>query len=160
MASGRSSDKCKTMRIGRSKVEKHEYTFKADLKPMEETIAEKDVGVTIDNKLSFDKHITEKGRDRPWNFNIHFSDQACNRCIFFCKSSQSLVLYISLKIFVSSTYKYGSLANSMASGRSFIYVNHTYMLTTQRFLKKYIKLETVKTYRKICIYCMPGQKNG
>ena len=34
--------------------------FKADLKPMEETIAEKDVGVTIDNKLSFDKHITEK----------------------------------------------------------------------------------------------------
>jgi hypothetical protein len=27
---------------------------------MEETIAEKDVGVTIDNKLSFDKHITEK----------------------------------------------------------------------------------------------------
>jgi hypothetical protein len=53
-------DKCKTMRIGRSKVEKHEYTLKADLKPMEETIAEKDVGVTIDNKLSFDKHITEK----------------------------------------------------------------------------------------------------
>jgi hypothetical protein len=39
-------DKCKTMRIGRSKVEKHEYTLKADLKPMEETIAEKDVGVT------------------------------------------------------------------------------------------------------------------
>jgi hypothetical protein len=27
---------------------------------MEETIAEKDIGVTIDNKLSFDKHITEK----------------------------------------------------------------------------------------------------
>jgi hypothetical protein len=41
-------DKCKTMRIGRSKVEKHEYTLKADLKPMEETIAEKDAGVTID----------------------------------------------------------------------------------------------------------------
>ena len=53
-------DKCKTMRIGRSKVEKHEYTLKADLKPMEETIPDKDVGVTIDNKLSFDKHITEK----------------------------------------------------------------------------------------------------
>ena len=48
------------MRIGRSKVEKHEYTLKADLKPMEETIAEKDVGVTIDNKLSFDIHITKK----------------------------------------------------------------------------------------------------
>jgi hypothetical protein len=45
------------MRIGRSKVEKHEYTLKADLKPMEETIPEKDAGVTIDNKLSFDKHI-------------------------------------------------------------------------------------------------------
>jgi hypothetical protein len=27
---------------------------------MEETIAEKDVGVTIDNKLSFDKYIREK----------------------------------------------------------------------------------------------------
>jgi hypothetical protein len=25
-------DKCKTMRIGRSKVEKHEYTLKADLR--------------------------------------------------------------------------------------------------------------------------------
>jgi hypothetical protein len=48
-----------------------------------------------------------------WNFNIHFSNQACIRCISFCKSSQSLVLYISLKIFVSSAYKYGSLANSM-----------------------------------------------
>jgi hypothetical protein len=36
------------------------YTLKADLKPMEETISEKDVGVTIDNKLSFDKHITAK----------------------------------------------------------------------------------------------------
>jgi hypothetical protein len=35
-------------------------SFKADLKPMEETITEKDVRVTIDNKLSFDKHITEK----------------------------------------------------------------------------------------------------
>ena len=34
--------------------------FKADLKPMEETVAKKEVGVTIDNKLSFDKHITEK----------------------------------------------------------------------------------------------------
>jgi hypothetical protein len=33
----------------------------------------------------------------------------------------SLVLYISLKIFVSSAYKYGSLANPMASCRSFIY---------------------------------------
>ena len=53
-------EKCKTMRIGRSKVEKHEYTLKVDLKPMEETIAEKDVGVTINNKLSFDKDITEK----------------------------------------------------------------------------------------------------
>ena len=48
------------MRIGRSKIEKHEYTLKTDLKPMDETIAEKDVGVTIDNKLSFDIHITEK----------------------------------------------------------------------------------------------------
>jgi hypothetical protein len=38
-------DKCKTMRIGRSKVEKHEYTLKADLKPMEETIAENHVYV-------------------------------------------------------------------------------------------------------------------
>jgi hypothetical protein len=77
---------------GRSKVEKHEYTLKADLKPMEETIAEKDVGVTIDNKLSFDKHITEKVNKANsiigvirrtirivlhlsgWNFNIHFSE--------------------------------------------------------------------------------------
>jgi hypothetical protein len=44
-------DKCKTMRIGRSKVEKHEYTLKADLKPMDETISEKDVGVTINYLL-------------------------------------------------------------------------------------------------------------
>jgi hypothetical protein len=46
-------DKCKAMRIGRSKVEKHEYTLKADLKPMEETIAEKAVGVTQVGKSSF-----------------------------------------------------------------------------------------------------------
>jgi hypothetical protein len=39
------------MRIGRSKVEKHEYTLKADLKPMDETISEKDVGVTINYLL-------------------------------------------------------------------------------------------------------------
>ena len=53
-------DKCKTMRIGRSKVEKWEYNLKSGSKPMEESTAEKDVGVIIDNKLSFDKHITEK----------------------------------------------------------------------------------------------------
>jgi hypothetical protein len=52
------------MRIGRSKVEKHEYTLKADLKPMEETIAEKDVGVTIDNKL-FLINILQKKLTRP-----------------------------------------------------------------------------------------------
>jgi hypothetical protein len=53
---------------------------------MEETIAEKDVGVIIDNKLFFDKHITEK-----------------------VNKANSIIGVI------------GSLANSMVSGRSFIY---------------------------------------
>jgi hypothetical protein len=34
---------------------------------MEETIAEKDVGVTINNKLSFDKHITESQQSQFYN---------------------------------------------------------------------------------------------
>lgn len=53
-------EKCKTMRIGRSKVENYDYKLRADLIPMVKTSEEKDIGVIIDDKLSFEKHISEK----------------------------------------------------------------------------------------------------
>lgn len=53
-------DKCKVMRIGRSKVEQKAYTLKEGITPMEYVEAEKDIGVTIDTKLSFEQHMHEK----------------------------------------------------------------------------------------------------
>ena len=48
------------MRIGRSKVQDFEYKLDENLKPMSKCTDEKDIGVIIDNKLSFEKHIIEK----------------------------------------------------------------------------------------------------
>ena len=53
-------DKCKTMRVGRSKVEEHDYSLDPKWNPMIKCTEEKDIGVVIDNKLSFEKHIVEK----------------------------------------------------------------------------------------------------
>ena len=53
-------DKCKTIRIGNSELDHHQYSLKPGIPPMESSSAEKDVGVIIDDKLTFDKHITEK----------------------------------------------------------------------------------------------------
>ena len=52
--------KCKTMRIGRSKVESYNYKLRDELNPVMKTREEKDIGVIIDDKLSFEKHISEK----------------------------------------------------------------------------------------------------
>ena len=53
-------DKCKVMRIGKSNINKHQYKLKEDGNTLQYTESEKDIGVTIDEKLSFDKHISEK----------------------------------------------------------------------------------------------------
>ena len=53
-------DKCKVMRIGKSKIDKEEYKLKPDGNILAYAEAEKDIGVTIDDKLSFDKHISER----------------------------------------------------------------------------------------------------
>ena len=55
-------DKCKRMKISvkKEKEKQYEYSLKEGLNPMEETKAEKDIGVIIDNKLSFEDHINEK----------------------------------------------------------------------------------------------------
>ena len=53
-------EKCKAMRIGKSRVEKWDYSLKEGLPPMEYVDSEKDIGVVIDNKLSFNQHISEK----------------------------------------------------------------------------------------------------
>lgn len=53
-------DKCKVMRIGFSKKDDFEYKLDENLKPMEKCTEEKDIGVVLDSKLSFDKHINEK----------------------------------------------------------------------------------------------------
>ena len=53
-------EKSKIMRIGRSKIESYDYKLRADLNPMLKTTEEMDIGVIIDDKLSFEKHISEK----------------------------------------------------------------------------------------------------
>ena len=53
-------EKCKYMRIGATKVNNFQYKLKHDQEPMEKSKAEKDVGVIIDENLSFEKHMVEK----------------------------------------------------------------------------------------------------
>ena len=53
-------DKCKTMHIGNNNSEPMSYKLKPDISGMDITTSENDVGVIIDNKLSFDMHIAEK----------------------------------------------------------------------------------------------------
>ena len=53
-------EKCKTMRIAKSKVNEYKYRLKSDMEPMQISSDEKDLGVVIDNKLNFEKHIVEK----------------------------------------------------------------------------------------------------
>ena len=53
-------EKCKAMRIGKSRIEQMDYTLKDGLPPMEYVESEKDIGVVIDNKLTFNQHISEK----------------------------------------------------------------------------------------------------
>ena len=52
--------KCTTLYLGKENA-KHVYKMSSDHGPvnLEETVAEKDLGVFIDNNLTFDKHITE-----------------------------------------------------------------------------------------------------
>jgi len=53
-------EKCKAMRIGKSRIEKMDYTLKDGLPPMEYVESEKDIRDVIDNKLTFNQHISEK----------------------------------------------------------------------------------------------------
>ena len=53
-------DKCKTMHIGNNNSEPMSYKLKPGISGMDITTSEKDVGVIIDNKLSFSMHIAEK----------------------------------------------------------------------------------------------------
>ena len=55
-------DKCKTSRIGNSELDHHhdQYSLKQGIPPMESSSTEKGVGVIINDKLTFDKHITEE----------------------------------------------------------------------------------------------------
>jgi ribonuclease P/MRP protein subunit RPP40 len=53
-------EKCKVMRIGRSSCDKYEYRLKEGGNHLEYSEFEKDIGVTIDDKLNFERHICEK----------------------------------------------------------------------------------------------------
>lgn len=53
-------DKCKAMRIGKSTVDLYDYSLSRNGTIMDRAESEKDIGVIIDNKLSFDQHISEK----------------------------------------------------------------------------------------------------
>ncbi len=48
------------MGIGRKNIEEFDYKLEKNALPMQKSNDEKDIGVIIDSKLSFDKHITEK----------------------------------------------------------------------------------------------------
>ena len=54
------TNKCKCMRIGNSDTDLYKYKLKESGKAMEYSKAEKDIGVTIDNKLTFENHKNEK----------------------------------------------------------------------------------------------------
>ena len=54
------SEKCKCIRIGSTEVNMVTYHLKEGQKGVEFKDHEKDIGVVIDNKLSFEKHISEK----------------------------------------------------------------------------------------------------
>ncbi len=53
-------DKCKTMHIGHNIVAPAQYKLKPEYACMEISHFEKDIGVTIDDKLMFDTHMAEK----------------------------------------------------------------------------------------------------
>ena len=53
-------DKCKVMRIGSSSIDVKDYTLKENGNNLQYSTFEKDIGVIIDDKLAFDKHISEK----------------------------------------------------------------------------------------------------
>ena len=54
------TNKCKCMRIGNSDTDLYKYKLKESGKAMEYSKTEKDIGVTIANKLKFKNHINEK----------------------------------------------------------------------------------------------------
>ena len=53
-------DKCKTMTIDNKTTPNREYKLKPDLPNMAKSSAEKDIGVIIDEKLTFSQHLSEK----------------------------------------------------------------------------------------------------
>ena len=53
-------DKCKVMKLGNKNQTVFQYALTESSTPMNYVTSEKDIGVTIDNKLTFDVHIAEK----------------------------------------------------------------------------------------------------
>ncbi len=53
-------EKCCTMRVGSSIVKKREYTMGPDKAVLRKVSEEKDIGVTVDDKLSFSNHMATK----------------------------------------------------------------------------------------------------
>ena len=53
-------DKCAQMRLGKSKESKHTYVMGPQKQPLKNSSCEKDIGVFVDEELSFDEHIANK----------------------------------------------------------------------------------------------------
>ena len=53
-------DKCASMRIGKTQLEDSQYTMGPNKHRLKKTEVEKDIGVFIDEKLSFESHIVNK----------------------------------------------------------------------------------------------------
>jgi hypothetical protein len=53
-------DKCASMRIGKTKLENHDYVMGPDRTTLKHSKVERDIGVYVDEKLTFDEHIHNK----------------------------------------------------------------------------------------------------
>ena len=53
-------DKCKHMKITRNKKEENDPSYDRHNKKIQKVEEEKDIGVTIDSHMTFEKHISEK----------------------------------------------------------------------------------------------------
>ena len=81
-------DKCVTMRVGKTTMQRPNYTMGSENEHMlKETIAEKDIGVTFEKNLTFDKHMQEKINKANRIMGIirktfEFLDEEIFKCLF------------------------------------------------------------------------------
>ena len=95
--------KCKTMRIG-DKYPKYNYTMTAEdgtIVQLEETVVEKDLGVVVDNKLTFSHHINSIVARANQVMGKNF--KMCTNAYFFEKKSELSELHYIFNLLEAKT---------------------------------------------------------